>query len=143
MLWGNGNWTNERRAIVKDLWAKGYSAGQIAKQLSEDIYVTRSAVIGYIHRNGFTQPANQWTRIAPPPPKPKPVPVVVAKPAPPPRKPAKVSAEFLNVPIMQLSDDQCRWPNDDNGPFLFCGQPVSETFGRPYCARHHRKGVAS
>ena len=43
------SWTDERVAMLRELWAKGLSASQIAVQLGG---VTRNAVIGKAHRLG-------------------------------------------------------------------------------------------
>lgn len=44
------SWTDERVSMLRDLWAKGLSASQIAMQLGG---VTRNAVIGKAHRLGL------------------------------------------------------------------------------------------
>jgi GcrA cell cycle regulator len=44
------SWTDERVALLRELWAKGLSASQIAVQLGG---VTRNAVIGKAHRLGL------------------------------------------------------------------------------------------
>lgn len=41
------NWTEERVALLRKLWAEGFSASQIAAQLGG---ITRNAVIGKAHR---------------------------------------------------------------------------------------------
>ena len=46
----NKVWFDDRVAVLKDLWAKGLSASQIAVQLGG---VTRNAVIGKAHRLGL------------------------------------------------------------------------------------------
>jgi GcrA cell cycle regulator len=43
-------WTDERVEQLKQLWAEGLSASQIARQLGG---VTRNAVIGKVHRLGL------------------------------------------------------------------------------------------
>ncbi|MCL5778227.1 GcrA cell cycle regulator [Limibaculum sp. FT325] len=45
------SWTDERVEKLKELWADGMSASQIAKQLGG---VTRNAVIGKVHRLGLS-----------------------------------------------------------------------------------------
>jgi len=47
-------WTHERTQLLRKLWAEGYSASQIAKQLGG---VTRSAVLGKLHRLGVPKRA--------------------------------------------------------------------------------------
>ena len=44
-------WTDERVEKLRELWDKGLSASQIAKELGEG--VTRNAVIGKAHRMGL------------------------------------------------------------------------------------------
>ena len=43
-------WTEERVNTLRKMWAEGYSASQIAKELGG---VTRNAVIGKVHRLGL------------------------------------------------------------------------------------------
>ncbi|MGF1500327.1 MAG: GcrA family cell cycle regulator [Paracoccaceae bacterium] len=45
------SWTDERVEKLKEYWAEGMSASQIAKQLGG---VTRNAVIGKVHRLGLS-----------------------------------------------------------------------------------------
>lgn len=49
-------WTDEMKALIKRLCGEGFSGGQIAAQVSVQLGrpVTRNAVIGVIHRNGWT-----------------------------------------------------------------------------------------
>ena len=47
-------WTEERVEKLKELWAQGLSASQIAKELGG---VTRNAVIGKVHRLGLSSRA--------------------------------------------------------------------------------------
>ena len=54
------SWTDERVEKLKELWAEGMSASQIAKSLGG---VTRNAVIGKVHRLGLS---NRGTGAAPP-----------------------------------------------------------------------------
>jgi len=44
------SWTDERVELLKNMWAEGKSASQIAKELGS---VTRNAVIGKVHRLGL------------------------------------------------------------------------------------------
>jgi GcrA cell cycle regulator len=132
MPWQLATWTDERKALVRELWAQGYSASQIGRQL--DPPVTRNAVIGLCYRNEFPHGRRRHPMPSPPPlpmqnaireadapPRPKPKP---AEPAPP---------AFLALPLHELTDSQCRWPEGD-GPFVFCGQPV--VLASPYCPDH-------
>ncbi|HUF86830.1 MAG TPA: GcrA family cell cycle regulator, partial [Thermohalobaculum sp.] len=49
------SWTDERVEKLKELWAEGVSASQIAKTLGG---VTRNAVIGKVHRLGLSNRAS-------------------------------------------------------------------------------------
>lgn len=53
------SWTPERVEMLKDLWAKGLSGGQIAARLKG---VTRSAVIGKVHRLSLPSPIKKQPR---------------------------------------------------------------------------------
>ncbi|MGE3769870.1 MAG: GcrA family cell cycle regulator [Bdellovibrionales bacterium] len=55
------SWTDERVEQLKKLWAQGYSASQIAKELGN---TTRNAVIGKIHRLNLV--ARQSPKTTPP-----------------------------------------------------------------------------
>lgn len=48
------SWTDERVETLKELWAEGKSASQIAKEMGG---VTRNAVIGKVHRLGLSNRA--------------------------------------------------------------------------------------
>ena len=48
-------WSEDRVQQLKDMWAKGMSARQIAETLGGG--VTRNAVIGKAHRIGLSQPS--------------------------------------------------------------------------------------
>jgi len=138
-------WTDDRVAMLRELWTKGLSASQIAVQLGG---VSRNAVIGKAHRLGLeSRPspirgggggsrsrrnraisraiearalrgtmANEETSGDP-------VERVVERPLAPPAR-----------PISDVKD--CLWPIGDPGDaaFGFCGEETSP--GRPYCASH-------
>jgi len=40
----------------------------------------------------------------------------------------------MALPLLDLDHDQCRWPVNDGGPFLFCADPVGGSSS--YCALH-------
>ena len=89
-------WTDERVEKLRELWDKGLSASQIAKELGEG--VTRNAVIGKAHRLGLkSRPspvkANEKKKAAPAKPKPAPKPAAKkAAPKPAAPKPAAPAA---------------------------------------------------
>lgn len=124
-------WTAERDATLVQMWADGYSASQIAKQLEDA--VSRCAVIGRAHRlklppRAARQKARKRERkprmFVPKPPAPPRQP----QPPPPPNEP-----KMRRVPLLKLRAHDCRWPLGD-GPFLFCSTDVAE--GRAYCPYH-------
>ena len=151
------NWTDERVELLKKLWADGLSASQIASQLGG---VTRNAVIGKVHRlnlSGRAKPATnaarpRKARPAPAQHRPAPRPMVAGNTAlkvqhapPAPRRVAvQVPIEDLVVPIslnvslLALNDQMCKWPIGDPGTegFNFCGHRNFNTL--PYCEYHSR-----
>jgi GcrA cell cycle regulator len=149
------SWTDERVELLKKLWSDGLSASQIAAQLGG---VTRNAVIGKVHRlslSGRAKPASSTPR----PRKARPATPhrpgsrafvsgnnalkVHAQPAPR-RTPAPVPIEDLVVPIslnvslLALNDQMCKWPIGDPGAdgFHFCGHRSFNSL--PYCEYHSR-----
>jgi GcrA cell cycle regulator len=149
------NWTEERVELLKKLWGEGLSASQIANQLGG---VTRNAVIGKVHRlslSGRAKPVSSTPRprkvrslsphrsaprhyvsgnnaLAPhtnPSPRrlPAPVPIEnVVVPIP------------MNVPLLDLNDQMCKWPigEPSSDGFLFCGHTNWNSL--PYCEYHSR-----
>jgi GcrA cell cycle regulator len=146
-------WTDERVAILKNLWAEGLSASQIAKQLGGG--VTRNAVIGKVHRLGLagratpSRPAKRPVRLS------RPRTAITNTTAPrAPRPPGAPQPSYLQVvtpqleplrredgsttSVLNLNDRTCRWPIGDPAEqnFAFCGRG-SGAHG-PYCADHSR-----
>lgn len=130
-------WTEETIGILKELWAEGCSASQIAARLG----VTRNAVIGKIHRLDLA--ARPPRARAPKPSSPR-RPVVRAPHVRPAQaEPAHLSATFASeeltgeATLMTLGTKMCRWPIGDPAleAFRLCGR-TAET--GPYCAHHGR-----
>lgn len=75
-------WTDERVEKLKELWADGQSASQIARELGG---VSRNAVIGKVHRLGLSnrgaEPADAGTTPAPAPAAPDDAPAAEPPPA--------------------------------------------------------------
>jgi GcrA cell cycle regulator len=155
---GGGNWTDERVAVLKKLWAEGLSASVIAAELGG---VTRNGVIGKIHRLGLAgrvkNPSAASSRLH-------------TRQAPPPRmlsrftmlSGAMMSVQFSPAPaitpasesapleeisdlsfadrktLFELTPRSCRWPvgNPCEADFFFCGSETAE--GESYCAYHGR-----
>lgn len=144
-------WTDERVAMLRELWSKGLSASQIAVQLGG---VSRNAVIGKAHRLGLeSRPspirggdgsrsrrnraisralearalrgtmADEEIGGEPLLAEPGERPLVEQQPLAPPSR-----------PVSDVKD--CLWPIGDpsEAGFAFCGRETSP--GRPYCADH-------
>src|SRR5271165_3343364 len=107
-------WTEDRIGLLKELWADGIGAAQIAKRLGG---VTRSAVIGKVRRLGMTEQRGHLER-APH--------VRVVKQA------------GVTVTVLTLGVHMCKWPiGDPSGDdFTFCGRRTLKE--SPYCAEHAR-----
>lgn len=125
------SWTDERVALLKQLWGEGKTAAEIAKVLGDGI--TRNAVIGKAHRlklSSRLSPIQQNT------------PKKTKTEALPPRlmKPAVKLPEFKGkgIKLENLDARMCRWPNGDprDETFNFCG--CDAVPGLPYCDEHCR-----
>ena len=149
------SWTEERVELLKQLGAEGLSASQIAAQLGG---VTRNAVIGKVHRLGLSgraKPASSGPRRrkvrTSSPHRPATRHFVSGNTAlnthahPAPRRlPSPVPIEdivvpiSLNISLMALTDQMCKWPIGDPGAdgFHFCGH--RNWGGMPYCEYHSR-----
>lgn len=136
-------WTAERSAQLKKLWEAGLSCSQIAAEMG---YLTRNAVIGRVHRMGLEGRA----RVERQPPKPR---VFTYKPRA--RTPKlkiysetnrvhfSVDAEQpllrcvevipLNIGLMALTDQTCRFPYNEGAAIVFCGHA---SLGETYCYLH-------
>lgn len=146
LLWvKQTEWTDELKGIVRDLWERGSSASQIARELVANNLaspgLTRSAIIGLVHRNGFTKSET------------------FKKPPRAPRAPrnndgtpasilklvefeeSTQPVEFLGISLLDLEAGQCRFPRGDDSPFLFCGQPAKPNSS--YCPSCYRLTVQS
>lgn len=135
-------WTDDRIEFVKVRYALGESAAQIAKAIGG---VTRSSVMGKLHRMGLTrspkavkvmQSKGAKMRNAQ-----KPVqsaPTLKATPLPKPRPTPPASRP---TPFMHTTARQCRFciePSDApaHAMMMVCGAETVE--GRPYCETHER-----
>jgi GcrA cell cycle regulator len=133
-------WTDERVEQLKQLWAEGLSASQIARQLGG---VTRNAVIGKVHRLGLAgratparaeRPRLQTVRRAV-----RPRPVVVPQ-APIIERDPVIDEHGRKTTVLTISDRMCKWPIGDpskSDEFHFCGH--SPKVGSPYCDAHSVK----
>jgi GcrA cell cycle regulator len=134
------NWTDERVATLRKLWAEGLSASQIAKQLGG---VTRNAVIGKVHRLGLAgraakRPVRQARPrvIGPTAPRLRPAmttPAVVM----PQLEPVRLE-DGNTASVLTLNESMCKFPIGDptEANFAFCGR--ASWGGHPYCQDHAR-----
>jgi GcrA cell cycle regulator len=135
-------WNDESVALVRELWAEGLSAAQIAKRLGG---ATRNSVIGKVHRLGLAAratPARPVTRasrrevglrLKRRPPRPgeaeAPRSAVVVDLHPYRFDDGKVAT------VLSVTSKMCKFPIGDPGDaaFAFCGR---EACRGPYCLEH-------
>ena len=159
---GDVAWTDDRIEVLKRLWAEGLSSSQIAGELGG---VSRSAVIGKLHRLGLTGKKGPSAPRAARPRKPR-VSTPMFRPARPmvrgntalaedprlaydaalPPEPDDVDNVIplgQRCTLLELNDDKCRWPIGDVGEpgFFFCGGKT--TTGCVYCGYHARIAYAA
>ena len=160
-------WTEERVEKLKELWAEGLSASEIARVLGG---VTRNAVIGKVHRlrlagraparRGSPSPSSPGTpakrretrqktetrRPAAPvtngatalKAQKESAPVEAAKAETAPLSLVKPPAEGRITNIMDLTHKTCRWPIGDPGDENFAYCGDHAQPGSPYCEHHAR-----
>lgn len=155
------SWTDERVELLKQLWADGQSAGQIAAELGG---VTRNGVIGKVHRLGLAGRAKRDTDYGvkrerkPRTDRPGRIKAIATKAEETAAQKRYAKAEAATEPspeiieniapapqrrtLLELNDDTCRWPIGDPATpeFFFCGaKPLT---GLPYCNYHSRVAYA-
>ena len=136
-------WTDDRVEQLKQLWADGLSASQIASKMGG---VTRNAVIGKVHRLGLSgraTPAKPQTGRKTD--RPSALPRKSFADAETDIKPVIPEPEFLeplvldtgdNATMTTLNKNMCKWPIGDpsSDEFHFCGQSTAKS--KSYCAYH-------
>ncbi len=162
---GGEAWTDERVALLKQLWAQGKTADAIGDRLGG---LSRSAVLGKIFRLRLggpdTGPTSAPNRIADAKLHSgtgRASPNFDAKAAShvrsknknsPARRRRGVRQANANQPtaamgrrgktLLELTNESCRWPHGEPGTarFFFCGAPTADIErGMPYCPRHARR----
>jgi GcrA cell cycle regulator len=131
-------WNDARIAELTKKWQAGFSASQVAKHLGG---VTRSAVIGKVHRLGISG------RSCPSRPGSGGRPARVARVSPggarrevapraPRSTPSMTVETFPTATVLTLTEDSCRWPIGDpnQAEFGFCGR--GRAGKGPYCLGH-------
>jgi GcrA cell cycle regulator len=139
------DWSDNLVEQLKDLWAEGKSASQIARALGGGH--TRSAVIGKAHRlkllgrakperkpAAFKMPSNHGTARNR-----KVLPLPIQREAHP---DPLLTTDGDKITMLTVSDRTCRWPHGDplDADFHFCGHVPKE--GRPYCEAHCQRAAA-
>ena len=145
-------WTDERVDRLKQMHADGLSCSIIAHRLGG---VTRSAVIGKIHRLGLANGTMPRTRMAIPGNRlrgaqRKRAAPYVKRAAPHPFVGAYQPTPDLEIPpherktLLELEEHCCRWPygsGTPSDPYYFCGKV--RVGGQSYCDFHVRRAVGA
>lgn len=134
------SWTDARVELLKTRWEEGASATEIAIELG---FVTRSGVLGKVHRLGLTP-----RKIISSSPKPNRRPRVRSaariqyinglKGSPKPPTIIKLQEETSKNPVtlMGLNSENCHWPISGEGArMMFCGNP--NNLRSSYCPYHY------
>lgn len=134
---------NRRLQIVTTLWNEGQTSGYIADVLG----VSRSSVMGMVHRLGLSgRRLNATPRAArkPKPPTKFNFATNASKATPRPLEPEPyvsretvVTPEHLRIPFEDLDDKRCKYAHGDNPPYAFCGAKVVPT--TIWCPTHFAK----
>ena len=132
-------WTAERIELLKSRFEAGLSCRQIAA----DIGVSRNAVIGKLSRLNLSREDGVGERLPrrtsdPQAPRPRRASqrqlLRALRPVLPPEP--ELCGEH-RCSLLELSEENCRWPISDLGPDVwFCGNPRAKGFA--YCAGHAR-----
>ena len=143
---GSSPWTDDRIAILKQEWAKGTSAFDIAVMVGGG--VGKNGVVGKAGRLKLgTHPTAQKRRPKGSVPTPRKqfgtkrvVPYNLSRKrtsdGPEPIAEVPKPADFLGLTILEVKDGQCRFPAGDPPTLTFCAQPVRD--GQVYCGFHCR-----
>lgn len=151
-------WHTNNIEKIADMLREGWTARQIGAHFA----VSRNAVIGVVHRNpvlreigfkrspgpqniekvraisvaatrgksvrGGTVSLNKIKAIQ--------APAIVELFDAVPDIPGRFGAPHVaGMDLMMLNEHRCKWPINDGGPFLFCGE--AKKSDRPYCAFHN------
>ena len=154
-------WTQEREALLEQLWGEGLSASEVAMKMGQGL--TRNAVIGKVHRLGLNDRNSKGYRSQRHTQRPAPSDrrrmhksPVFAKPVEYVPKAARQKlalAELAEIQLtttaddvarrtlLTLEDDECRWPVGDpilqRETFGYCGS--EKVPGLPYCLCHMKR----
>jgi hypothetical protein len=121
----NDVWSAEAETLLRRLFAKGLSAGQIAASLQR----SRNAVV------------SKWSRLGLQRLRPRPIDGTAAKARQPKAQrlykfPSTPAPGFNGVPLLELERAQCRYPlGDDPSAYRFCAAPTVD--GSSWCGFHY------
>lgn len=155
-------WTDERVERLRELWAEGLTASQIATSLGG---VSRNAVIGKVHRLGLSNRSGTEKQPEPEAEAEEPVELKKKEAAAPAEAPveepkaqaeeptieqseqedvinpvmalaAEVERSARKLSLLELNERTCKWPIGDpsTDDFYFCGLPCA--VDKPYCSAH-------
>lgn len=132
-------WTLNRIAELQRLWRDGLTASDVARTLGDD--VTRSAVLGKVHRLGLSRPGHIRKTVAGSKPAQRAAPGRPDGASAPhrrsrPRPPLPVALpDAPTTDLIAVGRAGCRFPyGDPGGPTLpLCGRPVQRGV---YCGPH-------
>jgi len=129
------DWTDAAVDRLRVLWSEGHTGSHVATLMGGGL--TRSAVIGKIHRLGMSgqrrprvAPVRIYKRVRAP---------VARRAYTPPVKPARPPPRVFRLTLMDLLPWHCRWPQGERAPYTFCGEPRVEDSS--YCGPHTRLSV--
>jgi GcrA cell cycle regulator len=124
-------WTEVRVAALRQLWADGHSAREIADELG----TSRNGILGKAFR--LHLPGHK-PGVRPQPPPPPPVKVQKAATVKPPQIPTANGhpPRMRRLALLELENHHCRWPFNDprHGSFYFCA--ADKPHGQVYCPTH-------
>lgn len=130
------SWTDERVDELKNLWAEGVSASQIAVRMGG---ISRSAVLGKVHRLGLSGRSTSSKKIKRKSKTPKKTSISLVPKSP--ELPKDVLYQSLRnrpipddiVSLQELTEGQCRfiYGDLDSDKWGYCGKPTAP--GRSYC----------
>lgn len=134
-------WNEQRKKIVTTMWNEGQSSTHIANTFG----VSRSAILGLIHRLGLSNRRVVTPRAARKPKAPTKFNFASnkAKADPKPSDPyvhreTIVTPEHERVTFEALDqfDKRCRYPHGENPPYAYCG--ARAVIGQPWCLTHFK-----
>ena len=132
------SWTSEKVEKLKELWAKGHTASQIAEMLGD---TTRNAVIGKAHRlNLEARAPSKQSNVS----RTKENKQIIRRSTAPMSRKAKFQSILLDKnfeaenpkSLEELTEETCKWPigHPNEEKFYFCGRKSIDKF--PYCKLH-------